>query len=46
MCKAMKKDIEWINNKELLYRTGNCIKYPVTNHHEKAYEKECIDMYN
>ena len=41
----MKKDIEWINNKVLLYRTGTCIKYPVANHHEKACEKECIDMY-
>ena len=24
--------IEWINNKVLLYSTGNCIQYPVINH--------------
>ena len=32
--------IEWINNKVLLYRTGNYIQYPVINHNEK----ECIYM--
>ena len=29
--------IDWINSKVLLYRTGNYIQYPVTNHNEKAY---------
>ena len=30
---------EWINNKVLLYSTG---QYPVINHNGKEYEKECI----
>ena len=34
--------IEWINNKVLLYSTGNYIQYPVINHNGKEYEKECI----
>ena len=34
--------IEWINNKVLLYSTGNCIQYPVINHNGNKYEKECI----
>ena len=34
--------IEWINNKVLLYSTGNFIHYPVINHNGKEYEKECI----
>ena len=38
--------IEWINNKVLLYSTGNYIQYPVINHNGKEYEKECIYMYN
>ena len=37
--------IEWINNKVLLYSTGNCIQYPVINHNGKEYEKECIYIY-
>ena len=32
--------IGWINNKVLLYSTGNYIQYPVTNHSGKEYEKE------
>ena len=32
---------EWINNKVLLYSTGNYIHY-VLNHNGKEYEKECI----
>ena len=28
---------EWINNKVLLYHTGNYIQYPVINHHGKEY---------
>ena len=38
--------IGWINNKDLLYSTGNYIQYPVINHDGKEYEKECIYMYN
>ena len=32
----------WINDKFLLCSTGNYIQYPVINHNEKEYEKECI----
>ena len=38
--------MEWINNKVLLYSTGNYVQYPVINHNEKEYQKECIYMYN
>ena len=34
--------IEWINNKVLLYRTGNYIQYSVISHKGKEYEKQCI----
>ena len=35
--------MEWINNKVLLYSTGNYIQYPVINHKGKEYfKKECI----
>ena len=35
--------IEWINNKVLLYSTGNYIQYPVIKHNGKEYEKDvCI----
>ena len=34
--------IGWINNKVLLYSTGNYIQYPVINHNGKEYEKEHI----
>ena len=34
--------IEWINNKVLLYSTGNYIQYPVVNHSGK----ECMFMCN
>ena len=37
---------EWINNKILLYSTGNYIQYPVINHNGKEYKKESIYMYN
>ena len=37
--------IEWINNKVLLYNTGNYVQYPVINHNGKEYEKECIYIY-
>ena len=31
--------LECINNKVLLYSTGNYIQYPVVNHNGKEYEK-------
>ena len=37
---------EWINNKVLLYSTGNYIQYPMMNHNGKQCEKECMYMYN
>ena len=33
---------EWINNKVLLYSTGNYIQYPVINHNGKEYEKKNV----
>ena len=35
---------EVINNKVLLYNTGNYFEYPVINHNGKEYEKEYIYM--
>ena len=35
---------EWINNKVLLYSTGNYIQYLMTNHEETEYEKKYICM--
>ena len=43
-CKLLHR--EWINNKVLLYSTGNYIQHPIINHNGKEYEKECIYMYN
>ena len=37
-CKLL--HIEWINNKFLLYNTGNYIQYPVINHNGK--EKKMV----
>ena len=34
--------IGWINNKVLLFSTGNYIQYPVINHNGKEYKKEYI----
>ena len=34
--------IGWINNKILLYSTGNYIQYPVIHHNGKEYEEEYI----
>ena len=31
--------IGWINNKVLLYSTGNCTQYPIRNHNGKGYKK-------
>ena len=38
--------IEWINNKVLLYSTGNYIQYPVINDNRQENEKECMYMHN
>ena len=38
--------IGWINNRVLLYSTGNSIQYPEIKHNGKEYKKECIYMYN
>ena len=35
---------EWINNKILLYSTGNYIQYPMINHSGKEYEKEYVHV--
>ena len=43
-CKLLYR--EWINNKVLLYSTGNYSQYPVINHNGEEYEKECIYVYN
>ena len=31
--------IEWINNKVLLYSTGNYVQYPVINHRERNMKR-------
>ena len=43
-CKLL--HLEWINNKVLIYSTGNYIQYPVINHNGKEYKKECVYVYN
>ena len=37
--------IGWINNKIVLYSTGNYIQYSVINHNGKESEKECKYIY-
>ena len=40
-----KKKRKWINNKVLLYSTGNYIQYPVKNHKEKNTKKNvCVGV--
>ena len=39
-CKLL--HIEWINNKVLLYSTGNYIQYPMINHNGKEYFKKNV----
>ena len=34
--------IEWINNKILLYSTGNYIQYPMINHNGKEHQKKNV----
>ena len=43
-CKLLR--LGWINNKVLIYSTGNYIQYPVTNHNGKEYKKERLYVYN
>ena len=38
--------IEWINNKVLLYSTGNYTQYLVITYNGKVSKKEYIYMYN
>ena len=38
-CKLL--HLEWINNKVLLYSTGNHIQYSEINHNGKEYKQEC-----
>ena len=38
--------IEWINNKVLLYTTGNYIQYPVINQNGKEHEKRMYNTHN
>ena len=41
----MEKKRKWINNKVLLYSTGNYIQYPVKNHKEKNTKKNvCVGV--
>ena len=37
--------IEWMDNKVLLYSTGNYVQYLVINHSGKEYKKECVYIY-
>ena len=40
-CKLL--HLERINNKVLIYSTGNSIQYPVINHNRKEYKKRmCV----
>ena len=41
-CKPLILYIGWINNKVLLYGTGNCIQYPEINHNREEFEKAYI----
>ena len=45
ICSYNLLSIEWINNKVLLYSTGNYIQYPMINHNGKEDENN-IDAYN
>ena len=37
--------LEWINNKVLMYSTGNYIEYPMINHNGKESFKKNIYIY-
>ena len=38
--------IGWLDNKVLLYSTGNHIQYPGINHKGREYQKECMYLYH
>ena len=42
ICSYNLLSIEWVNNKVLLYSTGNYIQNPLANYHEKECEKEHV----
>ena len=42
----IKKKKKNMDNKVLLYGTGNHVQCPGINHNGKEYKKECIYMYN
>ena len=44
-CRGKLLHIGWINNKVLLYSTGNCIQYPVIKDNGKEYEEEYTNIY-
>ena len=37
--------MRWIDNKFLLYSTGNDTQYPVINHNRKEFEIKCICIF-
>ena len=42
-CKLLYR--QWINNKVLLYSSGNYIQYSGINYNGEEYEKECVHIY-
>ena len=44
-CKLALIYIEWINNKVLIYSTGNYIQYPMINHNGKELKKKNVYVY-
>ena len=44
-CKLVLIYIEWINNKVLIYSTGNYIQYPMINHNGKELKKKNVYVY-
>ena len=42
-CKLL--HIEWMNNKVLLYSTGNYIEYAIINHNEKEKKLGCFRLF-
>ena len=43
-CKLL--HLEWINNKVLLYSTGNYIKSGINHNGKEHLKKECMSVYN
>ena len=40
------QQMQWIDNKVLLYSTGSYTQYPVINHNRKEFEKKVYVYYN